>query len=1400
MKKNQIEITTPENSIQNLKKSLTDNDIYNSKENISINKNLESSKISNAHLFYTKMDINSQNELGYTPIYLAILSNDIIALNELLSLGANPNIPNNLGETPLYLSVDKENYDSLIILLQYNIDVNHAKKNGNTALHLATQKKLYNYILALLRNGATPNIQNKLYGQTAMHLAVINQVNEDLLSLFHEYKGDIYNIKDKYDKTAFDYAKEKNDEYYIHLLIKIFGIDNFSSDNKNNYCYKDLMTWKDSKLSNNIKDIQIRKFNIEDSDNDSLNDVKGLNNSYKNYNMSMGKMYNIIMNMKNCNNFNETNFQLNSSKDKINYDYIVMESNNESKLNDVNSSKNDIVQIVDNTKSFIKGKDLASSDEEKSDNIIVRDISNLNINFNSNTSNNNSIKSDKIDKISLSEFLPINTISIKGCNNDANKENNINNSNNNNNIKNNLYIATNIERYHINSNTYSSANSKTYYNKNIYKNNTNNNNSCSNIYKSDSENIGINNINININTYKSNKTISKKNVNTSFSSSKQGKEIIKNIIHDTVKKVLVNTISSSDNEISSNINLVSFKESISNNSISKKNSLDKNSNENIIESKINNDIKEDKSKSKMYDNITTSFMLYKSNNQFINTNTNNNKTVNVENILSDDLNTNKLIIQNNIEDNISNINVVNYKDSSKENNVFITTTNSNIFSELQMNTNNNFSLSYSRNFLTEEDNNNKTKVNEENKMENTKKEYNNKNKLSLDLKESESNSNNNYKTKNDISLNINTINSNKSGSINSDIKNKNGTICKISKNVIKKNIRNKILNLTNKKIKNDDKSNQNNSDFLKSKSFIEEKVSDEIKDNFGMNIFNQDNQNIQNNKNKKNKQIYQRHHRQLSYHINYKTCLNKEKKESNEKNNNKIYHNKNNMINWYNKNNINAKKNNSKNNNINISTSSINNNKQNSSIKNLKIASIDSNKNNICLADCSMTSTSKNIKNTNNSNVSKSRNGSANTCINNKSQKTISNKNNNINSNKIKKRKNCSQDNINNNDCNKCNIIDYKNNSSQCSKDNKKSMSSKNTITNLKEIENNQKNIKLKRNSGITTTNSNIQSNHFLSSNLSSNNNISRNKKNKRSNLNIENEHHYNDYNCDAEFNIYNESYNYNLKEISTTILIHLRDWLISCDLLCYYNLLIKSGMYDIDSFINDYQEGITSIKYKDLENIGIKKPGHIFRFLLKLEIDSGIIDNYIYNYIIEKMNYNSFTSTLALTSSTNDIRFCGIPICNNGGCCGRKKTKIEGIFYNDLNGFLKNRDLLKFKANFIHNGFDKIEYILIQLFSKYEFNKQILNDCFHIYSERDKLNLLSKLLAEKKMICDDCNISFDSNELNKLIESKAKLNKYKKNNEHKRGNSNFSNFEISHSKKKNNESNNDNNNMCIIF
>ena len=68
------------------------------------------------------------------------------------------------------------------------------------------------------------------------------------------------------------------------------------------------------------------------------------------------------------------------------------------------------------------------------------------------------------------------------------------------------------------------------------------------------------------------------------------------------------------------------------------------------------------------------------------------------------------------------------------------------------------------------------------------------------------------------------------------------------------------------------------------------------------------------------------------------------------------------------------------------------------------------------------------------------------------------------------------------------------------------------------------------------------------------------------------------------------------IKNIPINTLLRLRDWLISCDLLCYYNLLIENNMYDIDKCISDLQNNKINISYKDIEDIGIRKPGHIFR------------------------------------------------------------------------------------------------------------------------------------------------------------------------------------------------------------
>ena len=178
------------------------------------------------------MDKNSEK---ISQIHEAIISDNLEKLANLLKLGENPDILDKSGETPLYLSVDIENYDAMVILLEFGADCNIQKEDGNTPLHLATEKKNDIYISNLLSHGANPNIINKINLQTPMHICVINRINEYILAKFKENKGDIYNIKDKFNKTPFDYSL--NDEKYKNLLISIFGKNEYMENNNNNQNY-----------------------------------------------------------------------------------------------------------------------------------------------------------------------------------------------------------------------------------------------------------------------------------------------------------------------------------------------------------------------------------------------------------------------------------------------------------------------------------------------------------------------------------------------------------------------------------------------------------------------------------------------------------------------------------------------------------------------------------------------------------------------------------------------------------------------------------------------------------------------------------------------------------------------------------------------------------------------------------------------------------------------------------------------------------------------------------------------------------------------------------------------------------------------------------------------------------
>ena len=160
------------------------------------------------------------------------------------------------------------------------------------------------------------------------------------------------------------------------------------------------------------------------------------------------------------------------------------------------------------------------------------------------------------------------------------------------------------------------------------------------------------------------------------------------------------------------------------------------------------------------------------------------------------------------------------------------------------------------------------------------------------------------------------------------------------------------------------------------------------------------------------------------------------------------------------------------------------------------------------------------------------------------------------------------------------------------------------------------------------------------------------------------------------------------------------------------------------------------------------------------------MLDPYIYNAIIDKYS----------RSSLNDFK---ISMSNSGyriGCCCFRDSNLRlekrsinsglGEYTennNDIFAFLKKMDLLKLKENFIHNGFDQVEYIMIQMFSEYKFNKDILNEYLHIYSDEDKKFVIWKLYNEKKNLCQEYNIKYDENEDKDIFENYLK--DYKHNN-----------------------------------
>lgn len=119
------------------------------------------------------------DQMGWTPVYRAVICEQPAVVSFLLAHGADANLPTRVGEYPLHQAAESNQPEIAEALLLHKAAVDVQQHctdhlDGETALHIAAGKGYTQLVDVLLRHGANPNLTDEVYSRTPLHLATIH--------------------------------------------------------------------------------------------------------------------------------------------------------------------------------------------------------------------------------------------------------------------------------------------------------------------------------------------------------------------------------------------------------------------------------------------------------------------------------------------------------------------------------------------------------------------------------------------------------------------------------------------------------------------------------------------------------------------------------------------------------------------------------------------------------------------------------------------------------------------------------------------------------------------------------------------------------------------------------------------------------------------------------------------------------------------------------------------------------------------------------------------------------------------------------------------------------------------------------------------------------------------------